>query len=619
MNLGPSSGTKAHDPPRLSGPDWVWWTWSILPAVLAVGVFAQTVAFGWVFDDQMEVVRNSLVHSSGALGQIFGSTVWEGSGMETYLYRPLTVLSYALNHSLADLRAWSYHLVNVLLFAGCATLVLRLGLLWKLPVLAAGIGAILFSVHPIHVEVVAPVFGRKDLLAAFFTLAMALSHRKALAGTTGWYLMPTTFFAAALLSKEVAVAALPLVVLQDWLLAEDRRRFFSQAKVPLLYAAYLVVFIAYVVVRNLVVGGFSVPDTAFFDNPLVDADLPVRVGTALVVTARGLLLLLAPVGLSPDYSFNAIPVVETVADPRLGASLLGIAALLGIAFWKGRSSVALKVGLVWLLLPLLPTANLIVPVGTIFGERFLFLPSIGFCLLAGWGFWKILQIRPNPSIVVGLIIAALFGIQTVRYTQAWRNDVALFSWAVQRVPESTKAHHKLGEEQLRVGQLGDAVRSLRRALEIAPENQFAAITMSQAHSRILERFPVASDPFPHDPDVLYVLAQARNQAGDMEGAVAFWEEAVRIDPAHAESLGDLGAATVMILGDTIGGLLLLEQAVQAKPDHAVAWLNLGRIHLSLGDTTSAQAALARFLETADARLRAEVNWARGTLATWGAR
>ncbi len=614
MNLKPAGDSGAQGRPRSGRPrsGSGRWEWPLLAGILAVGLFSQTVAFGWVYDDQMEVVRNSLVHSLSTLPQIFGSTVWEGSGMETYLYRPLTVASYALNHAISGLQSWSYHLVNVLLFAGCSGLVFRLGLLWGLPVLAAGVGATLFAIHPIHVEVVAPVFGRKDLLAAFFTLAMALSHRKALGAATRWVLAPLGFFAAALLSKEVAVMAFPFVILQDWFLAEDRKRFFNQSRAPILYSAYMALFAIYVVVRNQVTGGFSVPETSFLDNPLVEADMLVRIGTALVVGARGLLLLAAPVGLSPDYSFNSIPVVETVTDPRLGASLLGLGLVVVFVVWKGWSSRTTKLGLAWFLLFLLPTANLIVPVGTIFGERFLFLPSVAFCLLAGWAFYRTIQIRPGPSLVIGLIVAVLLGLQTARYTSVWRSDASLFSWAVQQVPESTKAHHKLGEERLRAGQLGDAVRSLRRALEIAPDNEFAAITMSQARQRILAEFSSVAPSLPQDADVLYILAQARNQAGDMDGAVALWEEAVGIHPRHAESLGDLGAAT-MILGDTVGGIQYLERAVDSKPDHAVAWLNLGRIHLSRGDRPAAQEALVQFLEHADARLQQEIDWARAVL------
>jgi hypothetical protein len=87
--------------------------------------------------------------------------VWEamavraGSGMETYLYRPLALATYAANHMVSGLAPWSYHLVNVLLQAGISVMVIRIGRLWGLSVLAAGLAGLIFAVHPIHVEVVA--------------------------------------------------------------------------------------------------------------------------------------------------------------------------------------------------------------------------------------------------------------------------------------------------------------------------------------------------------------------------------------------------------------------------------------------------------------------------------
>jgi hypothetical protein len=155
--------------------------WYLLVAAVAVALYARTVTFGWVYDDQMEIVLNPWVHSLGHLPEIFTSTVWAGSGMETYLYRPLALVSYALNHLISGLRPWSYHLVNVGLHALASILVVRVGRMWGLSMAAAGVGGILFAVHPAHVEVVAAVFGRKDLLAGVFVLAMVLGHRWALA------------------------------------------------------------------------------------------------------------------------------------------------------------------------------------------------------------------------------------------------------------------------------------------------------------------------------------------------------------------------------------------------------------------------------------------------------
>ncbi|MBT8396574.1 MAG: DUF1736 domain-containing protein [Gemmatimonadetes bacterium] len=588
------------------------WAWDLLISGAALAIFMKTVAFGWVYDDQMEVVRNTLVHSLQYIPDLFTATAWAGSGMETYLYRPLTAVTYAVNYQISALEPWSYHLVNVLLHAGCSMLVFRVGRSWNFPLAAAGLGALLFALHPVHVEVVAAVSGRKDLMATFFALAMVLGHRKAVA-RGGWRIaLPLAAFASALFSKEVGLMALTLVAAQDWFLETDRRAFLRNQRVPSLYVAYLVVLLVFILVRNQVTGGFVVPETSFFDNPLTGAPTLVRLASSLVVVARGFLLLGVPIGLSPDYSFNAIPLVEGMGDPRIWGSLALFGVLAAGLVRAGRDNPVLKLATVWYLLAIFPTSNVVFAVGTIFAERLLFLPSVAFCLVAGFGLYNLRQrsIRFGESMV--LVLLALAGVQTVRYSGVWEDDLSLFTWAVQQVPNSTKAHHKLGEEQLRAGQFGDALRSLKKAMEIAPDNEFAAVTLGQASQQIALLYARESGIRSTDPDILYLLGQMRRDEGDFEGARSAWEAAVELDPVHAEALGDLGALMVQE-GDTTGGRRRLEESVRAKPGAAAPWLNLGRLHLARGENEEAAAALGRFVEVAGPQWQNEIRWARTVL------
>jgi cytochrome c-type biogenesis protein CcmH/NrfG len=160
-------------------------------------------------------------------------------------------------------------------------------------------------------------------------------------------------------------------------------------------------------------------------------------------------------------------------------------------------------------------------------------------------------------------------------------------------------------------------------MEIAPENSFAAVTLSQARSRIEDRFlpiqsPIAFSELPRDPDILYILGQAQRREGDMERSVSLWEETVRLAPEHAEALADLGVARI-VQGDTAVGLGFLEKAVRADPGLAAPWINLARIYLGRGDRQGAQTALTRFLEISDPRMPNEIQWAERVLAALGGR
>jgi hypothetical protein len=394
---------------------------------VTVALYARTVGFGWVFDDQMDVVRNTYAHGLGHVREIFTTTVWAGSGMETYLYRPLVVLSYAANHAVSELAPWSYHLVNVLLAALISLLVFRLGLAWRLGVAASGVGALLFAVHPTHVEVVANVAGRKDLLAGLFLLGMVLAHGRALGeggdrrNGAAWMALGTALYGLAMLSKEVAAVGLLLVAAQDVFLESDRSSFVRRSGVRAAYALHGAALLAYLAVRGAVAGGMSVPETYVFDNPIVGLGHWAGLATAAVVVGKGLLLLLVPRGLSPDYSFDAIPVVSSPADPRIWLLACGAAA----AAWLARSGrlrgTAVPLLAAWYALSLLPSSNLLIRIGTIFGERLLFLPGVSLSL--GLGTCAVWLARRSWGLsLVGIALASTFAAQTWRYAGAWSDE-----------------------------------------------------------------------------------------------------------------------------------------------------------------------------------------------------
>jgi protein O-mannosyl-transferase len=618
--------------------------WALLVGAAAVLLYLQTLTFGWVYDDQMEVVHNVFVQSLEYIPWIFTSSAWAGSGMETYLYRPLATLTYALNHQISGLDPWSYHLVNVILHGVTSVLVFRLGIAWGLSNTVAGLGGILFAVHPVHVEAVAAVFGRKDLLATFFTLLMVLGHVRAEAWN-GWRLyLPPAAYAAALLSKEVGVVGLLLVVAHDLILAPHGERLLRgrSTRAMGLYVAYGGILLFYLLVRAQVTGIGGVPETSFFDNPLAGADPFTRIATALVVVGQGLALLTFPLTLSPDYSFNAIPLVESAQDPRLILATLALGAMTIFGLMAGRryfprsgmveepflGARVVLLALTWYALTILPVSNLVLTTGTVFGERLLYMPSVSFCLLAAFvlhGVTRSLRGRAalGGSALIVLVLAG-FSVQTIRYSRAWDNDVSLFRWATLSKPASTKAHHKLGEELLREGNLADAVRALGRALDIAPGNEFAGVTMGQAKRAVAERFFPPPEgrgengSLPADPDLLYLLGQIRRDQGDLGEAARYWREAVRVEPRHAESLADL-ALINLLSADTVAALDYLRRAVDEKPSLAGAWYNLGRVLLSRGETEQGREALLRFVQEAGSRFPQETLWARRVLDGLGAR
>jgi Tfp pilus assembly protein PilF len=561
-------------------------------------------------------VQNLYIRSLRSIPEIFGNTEWKGAGWENHLYRPFTTLTYALNYAVSGLAPWSYHLVNVLLHATVSALVFLLGLRWRLAVSAAGLGALLFALHPVHVEAVANITGRKELLAAAFLLVMVLAHGSAVRRGGLWLLVPAAAYAAAMLSKEIGVTGIVLVAAQELVLPEEggepKAR---QHRGGMLFVLYVALLFAFLLLRSRVTGLFEVPVIPFVDNPIAAASPLVRWTTGVAVLGKGLLLLLIPVRQSPDYSFDAIPVVETLADPRfLMSSLLLIIWVVAGIRTRRRHPVVLLSG-VWYGVTILPAANLLFPTGVLFAERLLYVPSVGFFLVVACAVWQLASTRIRPVVAtLTVLVLCGSGLATIRYAAAWRDPVTLFGWGTRSQPASSKVHQLLGASLLEEEPL-QAAESFSRSLEIWPENykslyglykSYAAMGSDDlAKSTLARARPIRRAT----ADENYTIGQMLRDAGELAEAESRWAATVEVEPRHSGAWADLGTLALM-RRDTAEARTRLERAVELDPTMASAWYNLGILYRDLGAAEASQEALREFLATAgpdydDARSQVE--------------
>lgn len=582
----------------------------VLAAVLP---YAGTAGHGFALDDAPEVVQNANIRSLAGIPRILAGSAWEGAGEPVPIYRPLTTLTYALNHAAGGLSPRGYHLVNVALHAAVSLLVLALALRLGLPLAAAAAGAVLFAIHPVHVEVVANVAGRKDALATAFALLAILAHATATrGGGRARAALPAVAFAAALLSKENGVAAVGGFVAWDLLFAREawasRRR-----RMLLLYASYAATLAAYLLVRRAAVGSAGIPLSTipFVENPLAHAGLVPRVLTATAVLGRGLRLLVFPAPLSPDYSFDAIPLVRSALDARFLAAAAALAVLVALAAARARRRPVLAFAALWYAAGVFPTSNLLFPVGTIFGDRILYLPSVALALaVAAIVAPAVVSGRRSvrtAGLVAGLAAAAALSARTVAYASTWADEVSLFSAAVRAVPGSAKAHELLGAAFMEVGRVPEGVAELEaavRMLAAVPDPPAQAhVELGVAYER-LGRLDAAEGVYadllrrkPDQPDALWRLGVVRWAQGRRAEAARLWERTLAVAPDHARAMNDLGIARERA-GDVAGAEALWVRAAQLDPRSAGPWLSLGNLYELRGDLTRARAAWREFLDRA---------------------
>lgn len=545
--------------------------WIVVVASVAIALYANSLGGALVYDDVNAITNNALVRDADVRG-ILTTPSWWGDG-RGHLWRPLTTLSFALDHARSGLAPLRYHVENVVLHAVVSVLVL-------IVFAAAGVGppiafaaALLFACHPVHTEAVANVVGRAELIAALgFLLAwrcwLAADDARG-ARATAWMLAATTTYFLAMLGKENAIA-LPAVLLGVDLLErrDESPTALVRRRAPR-YGALLAAALVFVALRRAVLGQ-TTPGAELLDNPLsVLAPLP-RLLTAIHVVGLYALRLVFPLWLSADYSYDQIPAVHSALDPGFLAGLAVLAGCVAAAWWAWRAVPALALGLALLALTFALVSNLVFPIGTIMGERLVYLPSAGFCLAVAAGLAALVSApdgtarrgsrRWSLAFVTPLaVIMALYAVRTLERNGVWRDPVVFFQTMVADAPRSARSHSELASALAEAGRFAEAAPAFARALAIKPE----------------------------DPIILYNWGHALTSAGQYDEAAAAYRRAIAVDPAFGQAFENLGNVE-SARGDQQQALVALRRARELTPDSPSVLVTIANVLVRAGSTAEAR-------------------------------
>jgi tetratricopeptide (TPR) repeat protein len=562
--------------------------------LLAILIYLPTIGHDFVFDDRGIIELNPLMQDIRDLPRLAVSPYWTLKPGGGSLYRPLTTVSLALDRQIAGgMRAWWFHLVNVLLH-GLVTLLLTRLTLELLPgALAASTAGLLFAVHPVHVEAVAGVVGRADLLSAAALLAAVLWHRRALSESGGRFVAPA--WAAvflAIMAKESGVAAAFVCAVADAACpvagAPARRR-------TALYAGYGVALAIALLLRLAVLGSIGTGQPIpFIDNPAAAAGFPAGRLTALGAVARYAALLAWPRRLSADYSFDQIPIIRTLLDPLAMAGALIVVLVLGGGMWLVRRSPVLGFALLFAAIAAAPVSNLVFFIGTLLAERLLYLPSVGICLLIG-GVAALRRPRLPPWLIPGAValLALLGGARAALRIPDWKDDLALYRSAVTVSPSSARIRHNLGNAYLRRGALREAEAEFRAALAIYPEFNDSRVNLAAAlirQERAAEAVPLletAAERSPDSADIAINLGNAYRALGRPAEAEVWYGRALGLDGASAMAWNNLGAID-LARGEIERAVERLRAAVRLEPDSALFHINLADALVAAGREVEAR-------------------------------
>lgn len=445
--------------------------------VLAGTLYSNILHNEFTFDDHSHLEYNVYIRSLKGVAYIAFHPIEKGDVIRAHLYRPLSFFIEYLIIKLTGLKPVSFHIANILLYAlNGFLLFLVIRELFGNSI--ALISSVLFMVHPIHTEVTASAISITELLAFLFEMLSLLFLLKYFLLRRNIY-FASLFFLLALLSKETSIIIPPIVFLLLYYKKAARKQYF-QALV--FYALPLLIFFA---LRYHVMGSFI--RSAFFeflllDNPLVSLPFIPRLINAIYILLREIILLVCPIHLSADYSFNAIPLLDSFFSPSFLVAFAVHAGLIFLAFILIKKQFLISFSIFIFYLSVLPTSNILFPGGSMMAERFLYFAALSVCLITARGIMALQRISPfikKISLAIFVLIAVLFTYGTWQRNTVWKDDFTLFMNVLQNYPNNAKAHLTIANIYFQKQELQTSLTYAQKAVKIYPEYFYAHLLLGR--------------------------------------------------------------------------------------------------------------------------------------------
>ena len=540
------------------------WVFYAVLCGIALIAYANSFGLGLALDGRSKVLTDTRVHAATSenVNRILTTHYWWPSAVDR-LYRPVTLLSFLFNYAVLGNgpNPAGYHLLNLLLHMLNVCLLFELALLvlnnLELALLAAG----LWAVHPVLTEAVANVAGRADLLSTAAVLGGLLIYIRTV-DLTGRrkQLWLAGLFAAALagvFSKENAAVLIGLMLLWDVAFGWARKPGWKPRRAAYLLVAGSLCLLA--IVRWKIFSGEPWPEAPFVDNPILGAGFLQGRLTAVAVIGKYLGLLVWPARLSFDYAYNQVP-VAAVSDIGAWLVLLLVAGITGAVLARYRSDRTLFWAAGFFAIALLPTANLLFPIGAVMALRFLYLPSAGFAIAAAALAARLNRPKVTRALLAGAIV--LLAVRTLARNPAWQDDLALGTADVASAPASFRTHHVLA------GALyaSDPKQNLDRAA--GEEEMSWRLLEPLGPARSYQQVPTNLGMFDYAKGVALGGSSAPEGRAWMEKAVAALQKARTVSLTEAKAFDEAQLAHGLPLKPMEG--------------HPELYLYLGRAYAHLG-------------------------------------
>jgi len=548
----------------------------LILSVIAFLLYANSLNHEFVLDDSNAVTENHIVKQGvkgipELLRTDYRAGYWTAKGE---LYRPLSLVMMAIEWEIAPNNPFPGHLINVLLYS--LTVYLLFALLCRLltgtSLIIPFLITLLFTVHPIHTEVVANIKSRDEILSFLFVLGALhlmlnyLKNEKIIL-----LIAAAALYFLSFMSKESSITFLGVVPVMLY--------FFTE--VPLKKNAMITAFFiggaaVYLILRRMVLGEISDDsDVMLIDNFLIGAnEFSTKTATAVKILGKYLGLLFFPYPLSIDYAYNQIPIVNW-GNWKALLSLAVHLALIATAALRFRQKELWVFGIVFYLITISLYSNIFITIGSGFGERFLYVPSLGFCIAlvallalltktgaALSGESMAAMLGGNKTLVAIILVISIVGsVMTVQRSAVWNNHFLIYETDVKHAPNSARLHYWYANEFMKV-------KAMKATTE---EEKFKLLDVSlKEYNRALEIYPDYADAYGQRG-----LAYYRKK--DYDNAVADYKRAIDLEVGQWKVYNNLG----VIYGERNNldeAMKYFKLALKVDDRYADPYKNIGSIY-----------------------------------------
>lgn len=567
-----------------------------LLGLVTLVLYSGSLSFDFVWDDLPQIVNSPIIRSWNNLPRAFGSDLWYHVARHQVYYRPLFVAWSMLNYTLFGLRPWGWHLGAVLLHVGAVVsvflLVRRLGLeYWT-----AALAALIFAVHPVHIEPVTWVSAASDCMVTMFAAlaftAFLKGRDSAQRGNVAWWVVSLALLACALLTKEMAVVFSVLAGVYSWLQPLDRKT--SAARriggAVLESAPYALVTLAYALLRKHAL----LQATGQFDPNHGVMDVVRTLPLVLAVYLRQLVL---PIGITGLYY---TPYVTTAILSQIVLPVIVLAGVVvGLWYWNRRegNSIVAFAGL-WLAIGLAPALYLRnFGNGDFVRDRYMYMPSIGFAILASLALRGLPSIKnwsaQQAQIAAVVVLCGAYGVASLAQQVYWGSDLLLLVRGQSLYPGNPYTMAGLAKEYSQRGANDPAIALAEAVVKDHPEYGYGPLALAESYIRA-GRFAEGrvwlnrvNPDYAKSEVGMAGVAGLYGQMGDYERAMALCSEILEKEPNLYSALYNCGNIDLMD-GRYKEAEHLLSRAMELDPQQAGPKHFLGRALFKDGRNAEAQ-------------------------------